>query len=136
MRDKKIANRREYIHLRSEAIMTGSTGTGVSNMRTNDSQKQKIFKKRLDMVKEALAGFNPVKGVGGAGSRAHSVVYSRQNPNISKTIRQKGSQGKHRQYKGTTSSQSLKQRAANNKRIQKSVNRSYGKGKFTLNKVL
>lgn len=51
-------------------------------------------------------------------------------------IRQKGSQGRHRQYKGTTSTQSLKQRAANKDRAQIGSNRAYGKGKFSLNKVL
>jgi len=94
------------------------------------------YNRRLEIVKEALAGFKPVQGAGAPGSRSHSVVYSRQNPNISKTIRQKGSQGHHRQYKGVASNQSLKQRAANKTRAQKAVNRSYGKGKLTLNKVL
>lgn len=94
------------------------------------------YNKRLEIVKEALAGFKPVKGVGGAGTRVSTLAHTRQNPNISKTIRQKGSQGHHRQYKGVTSNQSLKQRAANKNRAQKAVNRSYGKGKLTLNKVL
>lgn len=92
--------------------------------------------KRLEIVHEALAGFKPVKGVGAPGSQSHTLVHSRQNPNISKTVRQKGSQGRHRQYKGVASTQSLKQRAANKDRAQKAVNRSYGKGKLTLNKVL
>lgn len=94
------------------------------------------YKKRLEIVQEALAGFKPVKGVAAPGSNVNTLVHSRQNPNISKTVRQKGSLGRHRQYKGTTSTQSLKQRAAHKDRAQKAVNRSYGKGKLTLNKVL
>ena len=65
-----------------------------------------------------------------------SVQSKQINPNRNDMVRQKGSQGRFRQYKGTTSTQSLKQRAANKDRAQIGVNRSYGKGKLSLNKVL
>lgn len=65
-----------------------------------------------------------------------SVQSKQINPNRNDMIRQKGSQGRFRQFKGTSSNQSLKQRAANKDRAQTGSLRSYGKGKFSLKKAL
>ena len=78
-------------------------------------------KRRLEIIEAIMTG---------------SVQSKQINPNRNDMVRQKGSQGRFRQYKGTSSTQSLKQRAANKDRAQIGVNRSYGKGRLSLNKVL
>ena len=89
----------------------------------------------MNDVSEAIM-IGQVKSRGPRNKNKNPLVSRSVAPDRNDMIRQKGSQGRHRQYKGTTSNQSLKQRAANKDRAQIGVNRNYGKGKFSLNKVL
>ena len=95
-----------------EAIMTGSV---------NSAKKQPFAQTK----------------VRGPRSNSRNPLVSRKvNPNRNDVLNQKASGGRHRQFKGTTSNQSTKQQLANKERAQKGQVKNYGKGSFTLNKVL
>jgi len=71
------------------------------------------------------------------GPRSGNPLRSKKvNPNRNDVLNQKASGGRHRQFKGISSNQSVKQQQANKQRAQKGQLRNYGKGSLTLNKVL
>ena len=71
------------------------------------------------------------------GPRSGNPLKSKKvNPNRNDVLNQKASGGRHRQFKGISSTQSVKQQQANKQRAQKGQLRNYGKGSLTLNKVL
>ena len=94
-------------------------------------------RRRLEIIEAIMVGQLNTRQIKSRGPRKSNPIKSRPvAPDRNDMIRQKGSQGRFRQYKGTSSTQSLKQRAANKDRAQIGVNRSYGKGRLSLNKVL
>jgi len=78
-----------------------------------------------------------VNQVKSRGPRSGNPLRSRKvNPNRNDVLSQKASGGRHRQFKGISSTQSVKQQQANKQRTQQGQLRNYGKGSLTLNKVL
>lgn len=87
-----------------------------------------------DVQEAIMVGNNKARGP--RTKNKNPLISTKVEPNRNDIIRQKASGGRHRQYKGTTSTQSVGQQQANKNRAQQGQLRNYGKGKFTLNKVL
>ena len=75
--------------------------------------------------------------VRGPRSQSRNPLKSKKvNPNRNDVVSQKASGGRFRQYRGISSTQSVKQQQANKQRAQQGQLRQYGKKKMTLNRVL
>jgi len=87
-----------------------------------------------DVQEAIMVGNNNVRGP--RTKNKNPLVSNKVDPNRNDIMRQKTSGGRHRQFKSTTSTQSVNQQQANKERAQKGQLRRYGKGSLTLNKVL